>query len=306
MAKIVITGGSGLLGKKLIHTLLQKQHEVIVFTRSTATDKKNHHPQLHYKTWNPLSGDKEWTQWIDGSDAVIHLAGAPVSDRWTKKHKQVIMESRSLITQYISESINNSIRPPKFFFSASGVGYYGNVEEEICNESSIPPYSEDFLSHVCKEWEHSAMVAEEKTRLVIGRIGIVLDKNEGALSKMLPTFRFGFGGIFGNGNQWWSWVHHVDVVGMIVWAMENESIKGIMNIVSPNPVRMRTFAKTLGVVLRRPVFLSIPKFVLSIVMGENAVMVTNSQRVIPNVAQQKGYEFRFPDLEHSLRDILTD
>lgn len=306
MAKIVISGGSGFLGRKLIQTLLQQQHELIVLTRSIVDKNKQDTPHLHYKTWNPLSDDKTWTQWIDGADAVIHLAGAPASKRWTKKHKQAIMESRSVITRYLSDSINASINPPKFFFSASGIGYYGDAGDKICTENSSPSGSNDFLSDVCKEWEKSAMLANGKTRLVIGRIGIILDKNEGALAKMLPTFRFGIGGSLGTGNQWWSWIHYADVVGMIVWAMGNENIRGVVNIVSPNPVRMQTFAKILAGTLRRPAFLSVPQFLLSIVMGENAAMVTNSQRVMPVIAQQNGYEFRFPILEQSLSNILKD
>lgn len=302
MAKVIVTGGTGFLGTMIIAELVKRDYEVIVFTRS-AQQKNLNSGNVHYVKWNPVSADDVLDEWLNKAEAVIHLAGAPVAKRWTKNYKKTIVDSRTISTRKISESINRISNPPKFFFSASAVGIYGNADDALCTESS-EIISSDFLSHVCQEWETAAKVSELRTRLVIGRIGIILDKSEGALSKMLPSFKFGLGAILGTGNQWWSWIHVADAVSMILWAMENESVRGTVNIVSPAPVTMRTFARLLGKCLHKPVLFKAPSFLLNFVMGQNAVIVTASQRVSPQYAQQKGYQFRFPDLEEALNNIL--
>lgn len=301
MARIIIAGGTGFVGKKLCQRFINQNHEVIVLTRQP-TQKHTGSALLRYVQWGPDS--REWFNVIDGSDAVINLAGASVAQRWTQEHKRHIFESRVRGTEALSTAIIEAKNPPQFFFSASAIGYYGDCGDTRLNEQSPGGNSNDFLAHVCREWEHSALRAQNNTRVVIGRIGIVIDKNEGALSKMLLPFRLGLGGPLGNGQQWWSWIHPSDVVGIIEWAMKEENLTGVVNITSPQPVRMKNFAKELAKTLSRPSLFPVPKFVLSLMMGESAAIATHSQNVIPEKALQYGYQFTFTQLSECLSDIL--
>ncbi len=301
MGRIVIAGGTGFVGKKLIHKLSEQQHEIVVLTRRNSnadTLTKN----CTLVQWG--SEMNEWKQCIDGADAVINLAGASVAQRWTPSHKAQIFDSRIDYTNALVEAIITAKQPPRFFFSASAVGYYGDCQDTVLTENSPNGPKDDFLAYVCDEWERAAMKAHEHTRVVVGRIGIVLDSREGALSKLLFPFRLGIGGPLGTGKQWWSWVHPDDVVGMIVWAMSENSINGSMNIVAPNPVTMKKFAKELGNRLSRPSFFPVPTYVLSLIMGESVVIATHSQNVIPAKAIRLGYKFKFSHLAECLSDIL--
>ena len=302
-SKIVITGATGFLGKYIIEELSSKGYNICVLSRDTEKAKKTLGAEHEYVLWNGEESPVLQSA-IEGSKAVIHLAGANIAGkRWSDSYKREIIESRSVWTRSIANAIATSVTPPEVWFSTSAVGYYGNGGEEVKAENSLP--STDFLSYVCKEWEAAALPAEKCCRVVRGRIGVVLHKQEGALAKMLLPFRLWFGGWLGSGRQWLSWVHYADVVGMIVWAIENSSIKGAMNIVSPNPVPMKKFAATVGKVLHRPSWFPVPEFVLKLMLGEQAWIVVAGQRVEPKVATEHNYPFRFTDLEAALKDLLN-
>ena len=301
MARIIIAGGTGFVGKKLCQKFINENHEVIVLTRQPI-QQHNETSHLRYKQWG--NNSKDWFDCIDGADAVINLAGASVAQRWTSDHKRRIFDSRVHGTNALSTAIIEAKNPPAFFFSASAIGYYGNCGDTALNEESPGGQTNDFLAYVCSEWEKSALRAAQHTRVVIGRIGIVLDKNEGALSKMLLPFTLGIGGPLGDGKQWWSWIHPSDVVGIIEWAMKEVSLTGAVNLTAPQPVRMKNFAKELANTLSRPSLFPVPKFVLSLIMGESAVIATHSQNVIPEKALRHGYQFTFTQLSECLSDIL--
>lgn len=301
--KIVITGATGFLGKYIIAELVAKGYSICVLSRDAEKARQTLGKFHEYVNW---SGDEspDLQSAIEGCKAIIHLAGANIAGkRWSERYKSEIMESRKKGTRAIANTIAKAITPPEVWFSTSAVGYYGNGGDEIKHEAS-PPASNDFLSTVCKEWEAATVPAEKYCRVVRGRIGVVLHKREGALAKMLLPFRLWFGGWLGSGRQRLSWVHFADVVGMIVWSVENTSVRGAMNIVSPNPVPMKKFAAALGTVLHRPSWFPVPEFVLKLVLGEQAWIVITGQRVMPDVALKQGYPFHFIELERALEDLL--
>ncbi len=301
-SKIVITGATGFLGKYIIAELVAKGYAVCVLSRDAEKARQMLGNADEYVNWN---GDEspELQSAIEGSKAIIHLAGASIAGkRWSESYKREIMESRKKGTLAIANAIAKAVAPPEVWFSTSAIGYYGNGGNEVKLETS--PSSTDFLSTVCKEWEAATLPAENYCRIVRGRIGVVLHEREGALAKMLLPFRLRFGGWLGSGRQWLSWVHFADVAGMIVWSVENSSVRGAMNIVSPNPVPMKKFAATLGKVLNRPSWCLVPEFVLKLILGEQAWIVITGQRVMPDVAQNYGYRFQFTELENALENLL--
>jgi uncharacterized protein (TIGR01777 family) len=244
---------------------------------------------------------------IEGFDAVVHLAGESIAEgRWTDEKKKRIRESRVRGTKLLGDAIANMTRPPKTFISASAIGFYGNRGEELLTEESKP--GDDFLSEVCVEWEQATALAKEKgIRTVNCRFGIILDKEGGALAKMLPPFRMGLGGRIGDGKQWMSWIALDDVVGALKLALETESMRGPINFVAPNPVRNTEFTKTLGRVLSRPTLLPIPTFGLRFAFGEMAdALLLTSQRVKPAQLEAAGYQFKYSNLEDALRRGLAD
>jgi len=302
-SKIVISGATGFLGKLIVSAISSKGYAICVLSRNSQKARKILGEKYQYVNWN---GEKsnELQAAINGSKAVIHLAGANVAGaRWSVSYKNEIMESRIQGTSAIAHSISCAVSPPEVWFSASAIGYYGNEGDEIKRENS--PSNTDFLATVCKEWELATSPAENYCRVVRGRIGVVLDKHEGALAKMLIPFRLGVGGRLGSGRQWLSWVHTADVVGMILWAIENNSVQGAMNIVSPNPLQMKEFANVLGKVLGRPSWFPVPEFILKLVLGEQAWIVITGQRVEPEVAQRLGYNFQFNKLNDALKNLLA-
>lgn len=221
-----------------------------------------------------------------------------------RSRKKALRDSRVVTTQNLVTAIAQARQKPSVLVSASAIGLYPKNEETELDEASRP--ADDFLGKLCQEWEDAAKVAEvHGVRTVLLRIGVVLGRNGGALERMLPVFRWGLGGPLGSGNQWFSWVHLADVVGLILWALASGQVQGPVNAVAPNPVRMKDFASTLGKVLNRPAFLPAPSFALNLVLGESAQVVLDGQRVLPKAALQQGYTFRFPELEAALRDLTT-
>jgi uncharacterized protein len=294
--KIAIAGGTGLIGKKLAMHLHEMNYEIIIISRKVSVNKFSF--PVKYIDWemNTLLNE------LEGVYGIVNLSGANIGQKWTPDYKQEILRSRVEPTQKIVKLINEMNNPPKVFFSMSAVGYYGDTgEKEVTEEFKA---GKSFLSLVCSRWEAEANKAKDKTRHVIGRTGIVLDKDGGALNKLLTSFKSYIGGALGSGKQWMPWIHIDDVVNLIVWALENENIEGALNITSINPVRMDDFAKTLGKVMNKPSFFRVPAFVIKALMGESATIVLDGNKVIPAKALQFGYEFRYNNLVDALKDLL--
>lgn len=303
MKKIVVTGATGLIGKKLVNSLIEKKYEVVVFSRNIQKAKLQLPNVKEFVEWDYKKPEK-WKSSLEKIDGVIHLAGVNLfARRWNEEFKKEILDSRQISTKNLVEAIKQCISKPKVFISASGIGYYGDRNDEELNDSSTP--GKDFVADVCKIWEfESQQLTKINLRNVQIRTGLVLCTEDGALKQMLPAFKMFFGGPLGNGKQWSSWLHIDDIVEIYLYALENETITGPLNAVSPHPVMMKYLAKTLGKILKRPSIFSVPNFILKLVVGEAAEVVTASQRVIPDKLVKNGYKFKFTKLEDALRDLL--
>jgi uncharacterized protein (TIGR01777 family) len=246
-----------------------------------------------------------WTEELEASGAVINLAGAAIADkRWGEKQKEILRDSRIHATRAIVQAIERAKNKPKVLINASALGYYGDVPEGDVTETS--PKGRGFLAELCDQWEKEARVAEKSgVRTVLLRTGIVLGKGGGALSKMIPPFQFFTGGPLGSGRQWVSWIHREDVVGTILFALENDAISGPVNVTAPNPRTMRDFCRDVGKVLNRPSWLPVPAFVLKLMLGEMSEVLLGGQRAIPQKLLAHHYSFRFSDLSAALMDILN-
>lgn len=303
MKKIIVTGATGLIGKKLVHSLIDKNFEVIIFSRDIKNAKSLFPGVKDFVEWDYQKPD-EWKSGLEKVDAVIHLAGVNLfAKRWDSNFKKMIKDSREVSTKNLVEAIIQTNNKPKVFISASGIGFYGDRKDDALKEDSPP--GNDFVADVCKAWEFESLnLNKVNVRNVQIRTGLVLSKEDGALKQMLPAFKFFAGGPLGNGKQWTSWLHIDDIVGMYLHALDNEKISGPVNAVSPHPIRMKQFAETLGIVMKRPSLFPVPKFILQLVVGEAAEVVTASQKVIPDKLIKNNYKFKFKDLEAALKDLL--
>ena len=299
--KVVITGATGLIGKKIVNRLVERGDEVTVFTRSVDKAKVWVSNAAYYVNWNIAS--EEWYQNLDGKDVVIHLSGESlIAKRWSSKQKKIIHDSRILSTKALVSAINELSIKPKLFVSASAVGYYGNSETEV---DETYPTGKGFLAEVVHDWEMASEALNESgVRRVAVRIGVVLDKKEGALAKMILPYKFFMGGPLGSGRQWMPWIHINDLVNLFIFAIENENAEGIINGVSPNPIRMNEFAKALGSVLKRPSLLQVPAFILKLILGEASSTVLEGAKVVPTKALNYGFNFEYKDIQTALRDLL--
>jgi uncharacterized protein (TIGR01777 family) len=304
MKSIIVTGGAGLIGKKLIKVLSEAGYSIIVFSRSPDRARRVLPMAQDFVIWNgEVNISAECIEKINGAYAVIHLAGEPVAKRWSDQQKKAIFESRKNGTAGIVKAISQVANPPQFFFSASAIGFYGSDG----GDAIFTEFSEagaGFLANVCIEWEKQAMQANEFTRVVIGRIGIVLDPREGALAKMLLPFSLFLGGKIGSGNQWMSWVHPIDIIGFIMHALEHANVRGTFNLVAPGAVTMNRFTELMSSVLHRPSWFHVPDIALSIMLGEGAVIATGGQHVLPQRTIESGYRFQFTDCDQALHDLL--
>ena len=293
---IVIAGGSGFLGRKLVRRLEGEGHKTITLSRRP-TRAGN---QI---AWMPGGSAGELPRHFDGVDAIVNLAGENVfAIRWTAAKKAAIATSRILSTRTLSRAIAACTHPPRVFISQSGVGYYGAHGDEPVTEST-PPGS-DFLARLCVEWEGEARLAESaSTRVAIARTGLPLDRDGGALAKMLLPFKLGLGSTIGPGDQFMPWIHVDDWTAMISWLITNDRAAGVFNATAPEPVTNRTFTRTLGKVLHRPAVLFTPAFVLHAALGEMASMLVHGQRALPAAPQQLGFSFSYPTLEPALASL---
>ena len=301
--KIVVTGATGLIGRKLAFALMQRGDEVIIFSRNVEDAKLIFPNVKEFVEWD-YSKPELWKSNLEDLDVVIHLAGVNLfAKRWNDDFKKSILESRQLSTKNLVNAIKSCNNKPEVFISASGVGYYGDGGDNILTEES--PTGNDFLSDVCKVWEsESTKVEEAGVRSVQIRTGLVLSTEDGALKQLLPSFKLFVGGPLANGKQWSSWLHIDDIVGIYLHAIDNVKLSGAVNAACPNPVRMKAFAKTLGQVLNRPSLFPVPKFLLRIAVGEAAKVVTASQRINVKKLLSSGYNFKYTMLDEAFKDLL--
>jgi hypothetical protein len=300
---IVITGATGLIGTRLCAALNNSGHDVTVFTRNIDSAKKTLPYLTQFVEWD-YNKPELWKKELNGKDAVIHLAGANVfGKRWNDKYKKIIMDSRAVATRNLSNAIAELKDKPEVLISSSAVGYYGDQGNNIITEAS--PAGNDFLADVCKVWEKEASVVESYgVRRVSIRTGIVLSTEEGALKKMLLPFKLFVGGPLGTGQQWFPWIHIDDLIRIYLFALENNKISGPLNAVSPNPVTMHDFAKSLGKTLHRPSLFPVPEFFLKLAVGEGAQPILSSQKIIPQKLTDKSFEFSYPHLQTSLTSLF--
>ena len=290
--RIAITGASGLIGSALVGYLKSQGHTVQRLVRRPALSSEE-------ITWDPIAGTVDMDA-LAGVDAVIHLAGAGVSDkRWTKKYKSEILNSRLLGTTTIAKAV--AIVKPQVFISASAIGWYGESGNRSVVENDRA--GDDFLAAVCREWEAAADLAGD-VRTIKLRTGLVLDPTGGALGKMLPLFRFGLGGKLGNGKQWWSWITLHDQIRAIAFLLEN-NISGPVNMTSPNPVTNSEFTAGLARAMHRPALFPVPAIALKIAMGGFSCEVLGSKKVLPNALTEAGFNFEYPHISSAL-DKLVD
>ncbi len=297
--KILITGSTGLLGSALVARLEKDAHTIVRMVR----DRQKVGPGHVY--WSSEAPDPIDREALEGFDAVVHLAGETVAQRWSPERKHRIRNSRVQGTGILVQNFRELGHPPKVMLCASAIGYYGERGDEVVNEQS--PRGKGFLSSVCRDWEDAALsYADTGARVVCMRLGVVLGRGGGALAKMLPPFRLGLGGVLGPGTQYMSWIHLQDVVGAIHYMLENEDLAGPVNLAAPNPVTNREFTRTLGKVLKRPTVFPLPGFLLQFAMGEMArETLLSSTRVEPAALVQAGFRFSFPQLRPALEDLIT-
>jgi uncharacterized protein len=298
--KIFITGGSGFVGTNLAFYLLEKGHRVIAVGTSSA------HNTIQQDKFHYISADTtikgDWQDALKDVDAVINLAGKNIFKRWSDTYKDQIYNSRILTTRNLVEAIDN--QKDIIFCSTSAVGYYGDRADEVLKEDAPP--GNDFAAKVCRDWEKEAFKAETKgVRVAAMRFGVVLGKNGGALSKMLPAFKSFAGGPLGSGLQWFPWIHMDDLIAAIIFIFENPDLKGPVNFCSPNPVRHRDFAGALGRVLNRPSVMKTPAFMIRLIMGEMGKSLMSSQRAIPDKLLKQGFKFQYPDIHNALYNLLV-
>jgi uncharacterized protein (TIGR01777 family) len=274
---VAVIGGSGFIGRRLTQRLRAEGHTV---------------REISLRRGLPI---------VPVCHAVVHLAGEPVAQRWTRSARDRILKSRVEGTKSLVKALSE--HPPPVLISASAIGYYGSRGDEILTEASKP--GTDFLAQVVIAWEREARFAEQLgVRVVPLRFGVVLGRGGGALKKMLLPFRLGLGGRLGSGKQWMSWIHLDDLIALIGFAIESAHCKGVMNAVAPHPVTNAEFTHDLARALHRPAVFPVPEFALKLLYGEMSQVILGSQRVTPNAALQAGFEFRFPDLGRALRHIV--
>ncbi len=292
---IGITGASGFLARQIIQVAVSRGHVVTGFSRKSAA---------------PIPGCQSIRQFgpemdLNEIEAVFHLAGESILGLWTKEKRNKILRSRIDGTRWIVNAIERAANKPSALISASGAGIYGDRGEEALTESSATG-SSNFLSEVGAAWEaEGSKVQVAGARYVAIRIALVLGKGGGAMQVMEPVFRSGLGGKLGTGKQWMPWIHVADVAGLFLHALENASVRGPLNGASPNPVRNEEFTKIMSEILRRPAFFAAPEFLLKTALRDEASLLLDSQRIIPEKALQTGFRFQFPDLRSALADILA-
>lgn len=301
--KVTVTGATGLIGSKLVAALKGRGDEVTVLSRDPARAREALGVEAH--GWQPLDEPAPAAA-LSGRDAVVHLLGENVAQRWNEKSKKAIHDSRETGTRNLVKGIEAADPRPKALISSSAVGFYGKHGDERVPESS--PAGSDFLADVCVAWEREAQAAENLSpptlRVVRVRTGVVLDPDGGALKTMLPPFKLGAGGPVAGGDQYMPWIHVDDVVGIYLDALDHDGWTGAVNATAPEPVTNKAFSKALGRALKRPAVAPVPAFAIRLLYGEMAEIVTEGQRAVPERTLELGYRFRHPDLDAALADAV--
>jgi uncharacterized protein (TIGR01777 family) len=298
MAKtVLVAGGSGFIGSRLVERLQAEGHRVRLLTRTPRAE--------HHFGWNPADGQID-DEAVRGADVVINLAGAGIAEkRWTPERKKLIISSRVDSARVLGQAFRRLQHLPQAYLAASAIGYYGNSGERLMTEND-PPADQGFLSTSTIAWEQATeTIAAMGIRTVTLRIGIVLEQSGGALREIIRPLRWGIGAYFGDGQAWYSWIHRDDVCRMFLWAMDTTGAEGIYNAAAPNPVRnrelVRATARAMG---RRALLMPAPVLALRMLLGEMADVVLNSTRVSADKVRQEGFSFQFPTLEEALADIF--
>src|SRR5258708_23340388 len=309
--KVVIAGGTGFLGNALGWAWAEESHDVRVLTRSLAPGQAQHEsgtgkPGITRVGWQPDGQAGSLARDLEAAAVVINLAGESVGGgRWTTARKQVLRDSRILPTKSLVAALAQTSDPPRTFISASAAGYYGERGPEPLTEESAP--GDDFLAHLCVEWEAEAERAATGTlRLVLLRTGLVLEKSGGVLPQMMRPFRFFAGGPMGSGRQYMPWVHRLDWIEMVRWITDTPAVRGPVNVTAPHPVTNAEFSRALGRAMHRPALVPAPAFALKILLGEMADARLPVQRALPGLSLAHGYHFRYPEIDIAFRGIFGD
>ena len=302
--KIVLAGATGFVGKKLVDQLAAKGHSLTVLTRDPARSPWNTSAQFRIFQWD---GNRvgNWAAAVEGADAVINLAGEPIAaKRWTAAQKQKLIESRIHGTRAIVKSIQATKVKPRLLLNASAVGFYGAVAAGDVSEEAGK--GSGFLADLCSAWEHETDVLKGSgTRVVLLRIGVVLERGGGALAKMEFPFKIFAGGPLGSGAQWFPWIHRDDILGIIEFALSDEKLSGPVNATAPNPLTMADFCKALGRAMHRPSWAPVPDVMLKILLGEMSEMLLTGQKAVPQKLLQAGYVFKYAEADAALKDIFS-
>lgn len=302
--KIVIIGATGFIGSRLFASLDREEYDLTVVSRDAESAREQLGEHAEFRGWD-AGNSEDLARIINGAWAVINLAGENLaSGRWTEKRKAEILESRTRSVDAVVEAINSAKQKPAVYIQASAIGYYGSRGNHSLNENDPP--GEGFLTEVTVKWEEAAKKVDKDVRLVLLRTGIVLGPDGGALQQMARPFRFGFGGHLGSGKQWFSWIHLDDEVRAIGFLLESPEAHGAYNLTAPEPATMKTFARELGRVLKRPSWFHVPAFLIKLVMGQmGEEMLLASQKVHPDRLLEEGFTFQFSELRMALTNILN-
>ena len=297
--RILITGGTGFIGHVLCRELLARDYELTVFSRQPPETVKSSCGRVE------AVSDLQQLRSHPGYDAVINLAGEGIADkRWSETRKQELRDSRIGVTETLVEVIRSWERAPKVLVSGSAVGFYGDQGAATVTEDTSP--NDEFTHRLCRDWENAAKpLADDGVRVCFSRTGVVAGPGGGFLERMILPFKLGLGGRLGSGTQYMPWIHRDDVVGALIWMMENPNASGPFNVVSPNPATNAEFTRTLGKVLHRPTLFPAPPPVLKVALGEMARLLLTGQKAIPERLTQEKFEFRYPDLEQALSQSVS-
>ena len=303
--RVVITGATGMIGRELASALSERGDTVVALSRDRGRGIQALGHGVEVMAWSDPLGAPPSAHALSGADAVVHLLGEPVAQRWSSAAKRRIRDSRVKATHMLVEGLSSlpEAERPSVLVSQSATGFYGPRDDQPVDEESGP--GSDFLAGVVVEWEREAAAASELTRVVVTRTGVVLSSSGGALDKMLPVFRLGIGGPVAGGGQYVSWIHHEDVVQALIKCVQDDRAQGPVNVTAPEPATNAELSRALGRTLGRAAFLPVPGFAVGLLYGEMAQMVTTGQRALPKRLQELGFEFRHRDLEPALRDVLN-